>query len=39
MATWVTRYVIGTDARIQIALVSVLPDRAFDAVTRRRLGA
>jgi NAD(P)-dependent dehydrogenase (short-subunit alcohol dehydrogenase family) len=34
-----TRYVVGTDARIQIALASVLPDRAFDAVTRRLLGA
>jgi NAD(P)-dependent dehydrogenase (short-subunit alcohol dehydrogenase family) len=34
-----TRYVVGTDARIQIALAAVLPDRAFDAVTRRLLGA
>jgi NAD(P)-dependent dehydrogenase (short-subunit alcohol dehydrogenase family) len=34
-----TRYVVGTDARVQIALASVLPDRAFDAVTRRLLGA
>jgi NAD(P)-dependent dehydrogenase (short-subunit alcohol dehydrogenase family) len=34
-----TRYVVGTAARIQIALASVLPDRAFDAVTRRLLGA
>jgi len=34
-----TRYVVGTDARIQIPLASVLPDRAFDAVTRRLLGA
>jgi NAD(P)-dependent dehydrogenase (short-subunit alcohol dehydrogenase family) len=34
-----TRYVVGTDARIQIALASALPDRAFDAVTRRLLGA
>ena len=34
-----TRYVVGTDARIQIALASVLPDRAFDAVTRRLLSA
>jgi NAD(P)-dependent dehydrogenase (short-subunit alcohol dehydrogenase family) len=33
------RYVVGTDARIQIALASVLPDRTFDAVTRRLLGA
>jgi NAD(P)-dependent dehydrogenase (short-subunit alcohol dehydrogenase family) len=34
-----TRYVVGTEARIQIALAGVLPDRAFDAVTRRLLGA
>jgi NAD(P)-dependent dehydrogenase (short-subunit alcohol dehydrogenase family) len=34
-----TRYVVGTDARIQIALASVLSDRAFDAVMRRLLGA
>ncbi len=34
-----TRYVVGTQARIQIALAGVLPDRAFDALTRRLLGA
>jgi hypothetical protein len=31
--------VLVTGARIQIALASVLPDRAFDALTRRLLGA
>jgi NAD(P)-dependent dehydrogenase (short-subunit alcohol dehydrogenase family) len=34
-----TRYVVGTDARIQIGLSRVLPDRAYDAVVRRMLGA
>jgi NAD(P)-dependent dehydrogenase (short-subunit alcohol dehydrogenase family) len=32
-----TRYVVGTDARVQIALDRVLPDRGFDAVVRRML--
>jgi NAD(P)-dependent dehydrogenase (short-subunit alcohol dehydrogenase family) len=32
-----TRYVVGTDARIQIALARLLPDRAYDAVVRRML--
>jgi NAD(P)-dependent dehydrogenase (short-subunit alcohol dehydrogenase family) len=32
-----TRYVVGMDARIQIALARVLPDRAFDALVRRML--
>jgi NAD(P)-dependent dehydrogenase (short-subunit alcohol dehydrogenase family) len=34
-----TRYVVGTDARIQIALNRLLPDRTYDAVVRRMLGA
>jgi NAD(P)-dependent dehydrogenase (short-subunit alcohol dehydrogenase family) len=33
-----TRYVVGIDARIQIALARLLPDRAYDAVVRRMLG-
>ena len=32
-----TRYVVGTDARIQMALARLLPDRAYDAVVRRML--
>jgi NAD(P)-dependent dehydrogenase (short-subunit alcohol dehydrogenase family) len=32
-----TRYLVGTDARIQAALASLLPDRGFDAVVRRML--
>jgi hypothetical protein len=31
--------VLVTTARIQIRLASVLPDREFDALTRRLLGA
>ncbi|MGH2963082.1 MAG: SDR family NAD(P)-dependent oxidoreductase [Solirubrobacterales bacterium] len=31
------RYVVGADARIQIALARLLPDRAFDALVRRML--
>ena len=34
-----TRYVIGADARGQILLHNVLPDRAFDAVVARMTGA
>ena len=32
-----TRYVVGTDARIQMALARLLPDRAYDALVRRML--
>jgi NAD(P)-dependent dehydrogenase (short-subunit alcohol dehydrogenase family) len=32
-----TRYLVGTDARIQVALARLLPDRAFDALVRRML--
>jgi NAD(P)-dependent dehydrogenase (short-subunit alcohol dehydrogenase family) len=32
-----TRYVVGTDARIQVALAGLLPDRGFDALVRRML--
>jgi len=32
-----TRYVVGTDARMQIALARLLPDRAYDALVRRML--
>jgi NAD(P)-dependent dehydrogenase (short-subunit alcohol dehydrogenase family) len=32
-----TRYVVGRDARIGIRLASLLPDRAFDALMRRRI--
>jgi NAD(P)-dependent dehydrogenase (short-subunit alcohol dehydrogenase family) len=32
-----TRYVVGADARIQIALARLLPDRAYDALVRRML--
>jgi NAD(P)-dependent dehydrogenase (short-subunit alcohol dehydrogenase family) len=34
-----TRYVVGTDARIQMALARLLPDRAYDALVRRMLRA
>jgi NAD(P)-dependent dehydrogenase (short-subunit alcohol dehydrogenase family) len=33
-----TRYVVGADARGQLALKAVLPDRAFDAVLARMMG-
>jgi NAD(P)-dependent dehydrogenase (short-subunit alcohol dehydrogenase family) len=33
-----TRYQVGTDARIGVALSRVLPDRALDAVTARMVG-
>lgn len=39
LVTGATRQRVGTEARIQIALASVLPDHAFDALTRRLLGA
>jgi hypothetical protein len=39
LVTGATRQGVGTEARIQLALASVLPDRPFDAVTRRLLGA
>jgi NAD(P)-dependent dehydrogenase (short-subunit alcohol dehydrogenase family) len=32
-----TRYVVGADARIQIALAAMLPDRVFDALVLRML--
>jgi len=32
-----TRYVVGRDARMQLALRRLLPDRAFDAAVRRML--
>lgn len=32
-----TRYVVGTDARIQMTLARLLPDRAYDALVRRML--
>jgi NAD(P)-dependent dehydrogenase (short-subunit alcohol dehydrogenase family) len=32
------RYLVGTDARIQLALSRVLPDHAFDWVLRRLMG-
>jgi hypothetical protein len=32
------RYVVGVDARVQIALRSLLPDRAFDALVARMFG-
>lgn len=32
-----TRYVVGADARVQIALARLLPDRAYDALVRRML--
>jgi NAD(P)-dependent dehydrogenase (short-subunit alcohol dehydrogenase family) len=34
-----TRYLVGPDARAQVALSTVLPDRAFDAVEARLLGS
>lgn len=34
-----TRYVVGFDARVQIALGAALPDRLNDALLRRLLGA
>jgi NAD(P)-dependent dehydrogenase (short-subunit alcohol dehydrogenase family) len=34
-----TRYVVGADARGQILMRTVLPDRAFDAVVARMTGA
>ena len=33
-----TRYVVGTDARVRIALNALLPDRAYDALVRRLIG-
>ena len=33
-----TRYVVGTDARVRIALHALLPDRAYDALVRRLVG-
>jgi NAD(P)-dependent dehydrogenase (short-subunit alcohol dehydrogenase family) len=33
-----TRYLIGREAKIQVALTTVLPDRAFDAIEARMLG-
>jgi NAD(P)-dependent dehydrogenase (short-subunit alcohol dehydrogenase family) len=33
------RYVVGTDARAMLAIRGLLPDRAFDALARRALGA
>jgi NAD(P)-dependent dehydrogenase (short-subunit alcohol dehydrogenase family) len=33
-----TRYVVGADARVQMALHAALPDRAYDALVRRLLG-
>jgi NAD(P)-dependent dehydrogenase (short-subunit alcohol dehydrogenase family) len=32
-----TRYVVGRDARLGIRLASLLPDRVFDALMRRRI--
>ena len=34
-----TRYVVGADARAQLLMRTVLPDRAFDAVMARMTGA
>jgi NAD(P)-dependent dehydrogenase (short-subunit alcohol dehydrogenase family) len=34
-----TRYVVGTDARVRVALAALLPDRANDALIRRVLGS
>ncbi|MGZ6729614.1 MAG: retinol dehydrogenase, partial [Gaiellaceae bacterium] len=34
-----TRYVVGADARGQILMRTLLPDRAFDAVVARMAGA
>jgi hypothetical protein len=34
-----TRYVVGADARVQIMLRSLLPDRAHDALVARVMGA
>ena len=33
-----TRYLVGRDARIELTLSKVLPDRAFDAIEARYLG-
>jgi NAD(P)-dependent dehydrogenase (short-subunit alcohol dehydrogenase family) len=33
-----TRYLVGTEARVQVFLKSVLPDRGFDWIERRLLG-
>src|SRR5262249_18740530 len=33
-----TRYVVGTDARIQSALVRCLPDKPYEAIIRRVAG-
>jgi len=33
-----TRYVVGADARLQMALSAALPDRAYDALVRRLAG-
>ena len=33
-----TRYLVGTDARVQALLVWLLPDRWLDAVKRRLMG-
>ena len=32
-----TRYLVGADARIQVALATLLPDRGYDALVRRLL--
>jgi NAD(P)-dependent dehydrogenase (short-subunit alcohol dehydrogenase family) len=34
-----TRYVVGADARAQLLLKAALPDRAFDALSARMMGA
>ena len=34
-----TRYVVGADARGQLLAARLLPDRAFDAVVARMMGA
>ena len=34
-----TRYLVGPDARAQVVLDTLLPDRAFDAVEARYLGS
>jgi hypothetical protein len=33
-----SRYLVGTDARIQLLMRRLLPDAAFDRVIRRLLG-
>jgi NAD(P)-dependent dehydrogenase (short-subunit alcohol dehydrogenase family) len=34
-----TRYLVGADARIQVALARLLPDRGFDALVRRLIAS